>query len=408
MAMRRVLHVWQSGYPWEVRVGKINRALIARGVSVYVLARNRGQECKRERLTTQLRDSDAQAVEDVIRVGGGGLLRPLSLPVPRNPVWLRALHSAVEEIRPDLVIVRDIPLALDAARAAHRSGVPIVLDMAEHYPAAMRSWDKYRRNAIARMLVHRWKLPDGLERAAVPIMEGVLVVCEEQRERLQRDYGIEAWRIDVVMNTPELETWRPLRRRVAAGRRSQAHERIVFGYHGILCEDRGLEDIIRGFDIARRSDTRLALHIYGDGEAARDLRRLAYSLDAAPAIYFSGPYSPGNLGGLYAECDYGIVSLRRNTFTEHTVGNKFFDYAALGLPFVYADVPPLRRLMRTMRCGLAFRSGDIESIAQAFLALPTQDRNELATNGIVAIDRELNWGVDSERLGAFLESVLVS
>src|SRR4051794_2190264 len=90
VSSKRVLYVWQAPYPWDIRVEKICAGLARAGYEVQILAR-RGNE------------TDAVAAINgftVHRVGPGpGIrrLRPLSLPMPGNPLWAAALKKRIQE-----------------------------------------------------------------------------------------------------------------------------------------------------------------------------------------------------------------------------------------------------------------------------------------------------------------------
>jgi glycosyltransferase involved in cell wall biosynthesis len=384
-SMRSVLHVWLAGYPAEVRVGKINRALVAAGVNVSVLSRARPGEHPR-----------AFADGVMIRRVGARLPSALSLPVPGNPFWRETLRATVAETRPELILVREIPVALAAADAARRAGAKIVLDMAEHYPEAMRSWRKYSRG-LPRLLVHRLRLPDRLERAVVERVDGIVVVCDEQKARLVEEYRVSPDRICVAMNTPEpSKAPRTTRRRAPA----------AFGYHGNLSADRDLPTVLAGFDRAAERDAAITLHVAGGGESEDELRGLHARMRHRARVRLTGRYALDDLPTLYRESDYGIVALQANPFTEHTVANKLFDYAALGMPFVHSDVGPVTRISRQIGSGVPFDAGSAESAARAFLALRKMDYRLLSKKGATAVARRFNWGVDGKRLVEFLASIV--
>jgi glycosyltransferase involved in cell wall biosynthesis len=382
--VKRLLHVWQSHYPWEVRVGKINRALRAAGCEVTVVARRGPGE------------PETEAVDSVvIRRVGPARFPLLSTPLPGNPFWSRGIEGAIREVQPDAILVRDIPLALTAGRLGRRHAKPVFLDMAEHYPEAMRCWQKYS-SGFRRKLVHDWRLPDRIEAAALPLMEGILVVCEEQKDRLVREYSYPAERICVVLNTPEREAWTNVRK--GTSRRKP----FLFGYHGVLNEGRELEVVLKGFDRACAAEPDLRLLIAGGGESEGSLRAFAEGLASRDKIEFTGRFAPERLLELYSRVDFGVLSLRANTFTRNTLANKLFDYAALGKPFIYPGLGPLERVMSRMRCGVAFEPGSAESAAAAFREVRRADYEALSRRGLESIDREFNWTADSSRMLEFL------
>ncbi len=384
---RKILLVWQAEYPWEIRLGKMIASLKAQGHQVALLCRQTGNLPAKEELDGVT----------ICRVGparrDGPLARPAamaSLPIWFNPLWMTALNRLAERFAPDLIVARDIPLALLAVRVAERRGVPVLLDMAEHYPEAMRSWDKYARNPLARKVVFDWKVPDWVEARVVPSMAGITVVCDEQKERLVREYGYPRDRIEVVLNTPNLASYRGVPRGTSNPRPS------TFGYHGILCHDRDLETVVRGFEIAAERNPHLHLMLCGDGESASSLRALTETSPASQRIAMTGRYTASELPELYAKADFGIVSLRVNEFTQHTLANKFFDYAALGKPFIFTRVRPLENAMRSMQCGVPFEGGDPLSVADAMERLYESDYATMSRNGTESVKDRFNWAWDEQ------------
>jgi len=386
---RRVLYVRQAPYPWDVRVEKICTALQRHGCEVEILARRGADEP---------RHADCNGIS-VHRVGPQRP-RAASLPLPGNPFWQRALRARMRAFRPDLLIARDIPVALFTARAARAARIPWVLDMAEHYPEAMRSWKKYRGNPLLRAMVGPLRVPDRIERRAVREADGILPVCEEMKQRLQREFDFPPEGIVPVLNTPE-------RARFArVPERECDPGRLTFGYHGILAEDRDLNTLLRGFDLAASRHPDIHLEIHGDGESMPALRELRDRLHNRNRIQLRGPYAHHQLESLYADVDFGVVSLAVNAFTQVTLPNKLFDYAACGRPFIFTATEPSLRLMREMRCGIPCRNGDPADIARAILEITQADYATLAANGRRAVQRTFNWEADSARMLGLLEQIM--
>lgn len=390
----RILLIWQGEFPWEIRLGKMIASLQAHGYRVALLCRQTGRLPSEEEVDGVM----------IARVGPARrsdlLKRPAalaSLPIWFNPLWMAALGRLAKRFTPDLIIARDIPLALLAARLGNRHGIPVLLDMAEHYPEAMRSWDKYARNPLARKAVFDWRVPDWVEAQAVPSMAGITVVCDEQKDRLVREYGYPQDRIEVVLNTPKLSAYQGVPRGTAS-----AHP-CTFGYHGILCQDRNLETVISGFGIAAQRNPHLRLLLCGDGESAAFLKALVEASPVTDRIVMTGRYTAAELPQLYAQADFGVVSLRVNEFTQHTLANKFFDYAALGKPFIFTRVRPLENAMRSMQCGVPFEGDDPSSVARAMEDLYAGDYETLSRNGVESVETRFNWTRDEEIFLSFVD-----
>lgn len=385
----RVLYVWQARYPWDVRVEKICSALQHHGCEVEIVARRGADEPERA-------ECNGIAVHRI----GPRRPRAASLPVPGNPFWHRGLDARVRQFQPDLLIARDIPVAPFTATAAQRARIPWVMDMAEHYPEAMRSWKKYRTNPLLRALVGPLRVPDRIERRVLRKADGILPVCEEMKDRLHRELDFPPDCIQPVLNTPARMRFAhvPARRRKAG--------RLCFGYHGVLADDRDLPTLLRGFDIAASRHPDIRLEIAGDGESMPQLAALRERLVHRHRINLRGPFARDEVDSLYTQIDFGVVSWADNAFTQTTIANKFFDYAACGRPFVFTDTAPMMRLMREMRCGIPYRGGDPRDCARAILELAAADYDLMAANGRRAIQETFNWENDSARMMAFLEQVM--
>jgi glycosyltransferase involved in cell wall biosynthesis len=383
--MKKVLFVWQAGYPWEIRVEKFARHLAGRGTEVTILARARPGQTPEEELESGIR---------VVRVGLG---RPgaASLPVPWNPLWDRAIRQQVKVLKPDLVIARDILLADSCGAAAARAGIPMVIDMAEHYPASMRALEKYQRNPLMRLLVFQARLPDRVERSSVTRADGVITVCDEQNRRLNRTYGYPWEKMAVVNNTPELEMFA----RVRLGPNEPAS---VFAYHGTMTAQRGLDHLLRALADVRTRHPEIRLVLAGHGDSLPGLQRLADELRLGEAVRFTGRYPFEALPDLYSETDIGMITYPANEANQHTIGNKLFDYMACGKPVIVSPTDPMRRVVEETGVGIVLGGSGPEQIAEGMERMLGTDTRAFSQRGLAACRAKYNWDHDAEVLSGFL------
>jgi glycosyltransferase involved in cell wall biosynthesis len=381
--MPKILYIWQAGFPWDVRAEKICLELISRGCEITLLARWKpGQE----------RQGDHRGIR-VVRVGHQ-LPRGLSLPVPMNPTWRRSIRRMVADWRPDLVIAREIMLAEPAADACRRQGVPMIIDMAEHYPATMRTWEKYGNGFISRLLVHHVRVPDLVERRAVASADGVITVCDEQIDRLHEQYGYPRDRTAVVHNTIDRGAFEAVRRGSSTPPR-------VFGHHGHITSQRGLDHLIRGFALAARHDSQIRLVLAGSGEIS-GLAALARDLGASARVSLVGPYRHADLIRLYSEVDVGILAYPVDDSWGHSIPNKLFDYLACGKPVIVSPNQPFRRVVEEAKAGLVLADNSPEEIAAAMLRMRRLDPEPMAKGGLEAARTRFHWARDAETMVEFL------
>src|SRR5207302_1189031 len=129
-----------------------------------------------------------------------------NFPHPASPVWAYAIWRVVRDIGADVILVRDLPLALPAALIGRQLSVPVVLDMAEHYAAMLQDRLRYTPTGLIEKLVRRPGFAQLVERLAIHLVDRVIVVVEESRDRLLKA-GVAPDRLTVVGNTPRLDQW---------------------------------------------------------------------------------------------------------------------------------------------------------------------------------------------------------
>ncbi len=389
MELKKALYIFQKYYPWDVRAEKVMTSLAKAGYEVRVLCRTNGEN------DSELRLLDHCSARSV----GSGIRFPLSLPIPKNPVWKRAIEREIEEFRPDVVIPREIMLAEDAAQAAHKRGIPVVMDMAENYPSAMKNFVKYSKGFVNRLLVHRLDVPEWVEKRAVRVMDGIFVVCDEQIERLGQSFGFPESRMAVVHNTPPISFLKdPIQR--------ESNHVITFGHHGFLSGDKRIDSLVAGFLIAAESDPDIRLLVAGGGELLEEYRAIVSKSRFADRIEFTGSYDFARLPEVLARMDVGVIPYPDTDFNRYTIHNKIFDYFAASMPVLVSDVRPLRRIVGETQAGIVGDFPSAESAARSLLGWREKFTPEMQKRARSAFAAKYNWVQDSEVLVRFVNGLL--
>lgn len=394
----RVLYVWDADYPWDVRTEKICATLTSAGHDVHIVARN----ARRERTVERLPEGTVHRMSP-LRWAGSAADKALGFPAFFNPRWLSLLDRNVRRLRPDVVIVRDIPLAPTALWAGHRHGVPVVLDIAENYPAMLRMvfdagvhrpTDHLVRNPAAAALV---------EKASLRRADRVMVVIEEMADRMVK-MGIPADRIDVVSNTPP-------RSRVAPEpeqRRRPEGQPLGIVYLGLLEVPRGIMEMVEAVALLRRDGLAVRAVIVGKGRDAQLFEDRARELGLTDAeVSFLGYVDRDTALRAVQEADIGVLPHHVNEQWNTSIPNKLFDYMAVGLPVVTSNPGPFERITRAAGVGEVFQGGDAASLASAIRRLADPDlRERYGAAGRRAILDRYNWEYDTGVMLRGLERVV--
>jgi glycosyltransferase involved in cell wall biosynthesis len=325
----------------------------------------------------------------------------LGFPAFFNPRWLSLLDRTVRRVRPDVVICRDLPLAPTALWAGHRHSTPVVLDIAENYPAMLRMvfdagvhrlTDHLVRNPTAAAIVERYSL----RRA-----DRVIVVIEEMAERMVR-MGIPEERIDVVSNTPPRSRAEP-----EPDRRRPAGQPLGLVYLGHLEVPRGLIEMVDAVAILRRDGFPVRATIVGKGRDAELFKARAREQGLTDAdVSFLGYVDRDTALRAVQEADIGVLPHHVNEQWNTSIPNKLFDYMAVSLPVVSSNPGPFERITRATGAGEVFQAGDAASLADAVRRLADVEvRERYGAAGRRAILERYNWEYDAGVLMRGLDRV---
>ncbi len=383
-----VLYVWKGNYPWDVRAEKVCKSLIKAGHEVYMLARWAEGQAERESIDGI----------NVIRVGYK-TARKLTQPLSINPIWAGAIKKAILELKPAIIIPREIMLAEACGRLGRRYNIPVVMDMAEHYPAAMKGWKKYYKSLSLRILVHHLNIPEIVEQRAVRLMSGIITVSRELSDRLGKVHHFNTGDIQIVNNTPEKQWFDG----VDKGPKLPP---LRFAYHGHFSQDRNLDTMIKAFIIAAEKCSGIRLTLAGDGENFDECFEIAEQSAVKDRICFTGAYKHGDIRKLYGETDIAILPFKTNEFINHIIANKLFDYMAAGKPVIVSRAKPMARIIEETGAGIVADCSSPESLADVIININDYPLREMSENGIAAFRDKYNWDVDADNLIKFVNRLI--
>jgi len=394
-----ICKVWDADYPWDIRVEKVSTSLVAAGHTVHLVCRNAARRPRRE--------TDGRFV--IHRLPAiPSFLGPAhalcNFPHPASPVWAHAIWRVVRDVGADVILVRDLPLAVPAALIGRQLSVPVILDMAEHYAAMLEDRLRYTRTGFFDRLVRRPGFARFVEQLSLRLVDRVIVVVEESRDRLLKA-GVPSDRLTVVCNTPRLDQWQTTEFPDAPFASGSA-ESLSLVYLGNVDGSRGVDIVIEAVRALRGRGRSVEFHVIGEGPSLKYLRALTHDLDVADRVHIYGRLPYAQVRALMATADVGVIPHYATEAWNSTIPNKLFDYMLAGLPVVVSDTLPTARIVRAEGCGEVFRDRSIEDLVRCLLALGDQAvRREMGRRGRQAVQQRLNWGVDAQRLLDAVEAV---
>jgi glycosyltransferase involved in cell wall biosynthesis len=393
----RICKIWDADYPWDIRVEKIVCSLVAAGHTVDLVCRNQARQQRYERdgnfaiHRLPAFPSTPQAVHTLC-----------NFPYPVNPVWITAIEQVIRQTRAELIFVRDILLALPAAILGKIHRIPVILDMAEHYPAMLQDRLDYTpTNWLGRWVRH--PLPvQCIERMVIRLVDHIIVVVEESRARLLRA-GVPPARLTIVGNTPRLDRWQQQEK---AYPWSTSSQNLHLVYLGNLDGSRGLDVAVQAVGYLKNRGMCVQLSIIGAGPYAQALHDLVTSLGLAAQVTLSGRLPFTQVQTIMARSHAGLIPHYATAAWNATIPNKLFDYMLLGLPVIVSDAAPTARIVSRAECGEVFHDRDVVDLARCIVALTAPEvREQQGRRGQEAIYKQYNWATDAATLLHTIEAI---
>jgi glycosyltransferase involved in cell wall biosynthesis len=240
-----------------------------------------------------------------------------------------------------------------------------------------------------------------LERWSARVADAVITVHEPYRRELAAR-GVPLEKITVVMNSVD-ERLLPRESDVP----SDNGFRIV--YHGTITPLYGVHLLVEA--IARVADDVPAtrLDIYGDGDSLPEIRCLAKTMGVADRVHLSGRFLPhAEVLERVRTASVGVVPNLPTPLNRFALSTKLFEYVALGVPVVSADLLTIRQHFSDSEV-LFFRAGDVDALSTALLEIRREP--EAAAARVEAARRRYEpyrWSLHARRYAHLLDGCLES
>jgi len=383
----RILYIWDADYPWDVRVEKICNSLAANGHEVHIAARNLRKSSVYERIA-------GLHVHRLKPWANDRLNYALSFPLFFSPIWLRRLHAIIREHRIQLIIVRDLPMAIAGIWSGRRNRIPVIFDMAEDYAAMVRViWD-YGKFAGLNLVLRNPYAAKLVERHAMRRVDHTFVVVEEMVDVVANAGGDRA-KVTIVGNTPPLSSFdnpgpedidlQPIRERYSAI------------YTGGLEIARGIQLVMDAIPRIVQEIPDFLFVVVGDGKTRLQLAGLAAEKGVEEHVLWVGWVDHDYIFHYIRNCDVGIIPHFVTRHVDTTIPNKLFDYMGCGIPVIASDARPMKRVLEEERAGITFKSGDAADLAEAVLEI-RHSAVDYGSNGMAAVRDKYCWSNDEKRL----------
>ncbi|HZH97484.1 MAG TPA: glycosyltransferase family 4 protein [Fimbriimonadaceae bacterium] len=211
------------------------------------------------------------------------------------------------------------------------------------------------------------KIFEKMEKFVYRKAAAVSVISDGFRRNLLRK-GVPDQKIAVIPNYVDAELFRPLPRQNAFSTEQGLNDKFVLLFAGNIGLSQGLENLLEAASILREYPDIMFL-IVGNGASKAELERMAEEMKLTNVRFL--PYQPiETVPEMYASCDAGLVTLRKN-ITSESVPSKAFSVLGAGRALITSvdRASETWDMVEGAQCGVAIEPEDPQALADAVLSL---------------------------------------
>jgi hypothetical protein len=324
----------------------------------------------------------------------GWLNRVIGFPAFFNPVWLFTVWRVVRRYRANVILIRDLPLALTALLIGRWMGIPVALDMAENYPAMIEDlWSKKFR--LINYFVRNPALVRLVEKICVRHVDHIFVVVESRRRLI----GLGVPRENICGDEFQSGCSSMILPVQKAAETNPTQSCVSFT---LDCSN-GLEieTAIRAIQAVRPALPRIKLLVVSgrDGDTSRRWRWKPTEISTLSMAGLSRSHRTSGFA------DIGLVrTMRRRAGTRRFPIN--YLTICQWVSRSSCQCHPIERIVTDENCGIVFPEKDAKAPGDAIIKLSAREFGRSWSAREDAVMREYNWCVDEERLFRALERSL--
>ncbi len=221
------------------------------------------------------------------------------------------------------------------------------------------------------------------------LCDGFITVSSSIAEAYKQRSGVTA---TLIFNCPR---WQ----KDLASTAHETHSLPVFLYQGLFFKNRGVEELLQTF---AQLSGRAQLVLIGKGELEPLIQEFASRHKNISCLGF---IEPKDLLRHTQTADFGVIATLRNCLNhEYCLPNKFFEYAAAGVPVLSVGVVELKKLIEKYHCGHTFEQVSVDSILKGVDEALALDIEPLR-RGSLQLIQEINWQTQEPKLRQVYESL---
>jgi glycosyltransferase involved in cell wall biosynthesis len=313
-------------------------------------------------------------------------------------LWYRKIKNLVKEYEIEVLHAHDLYMARAAGWAARDFNIPLVLDLHENYPAAVKEY-RWANRFPAKVIVRpgKWKKK---EREYLLYADKIIVLSSDFKNTILSEYPeINADKLLIYPNVPDIR--KLLSYKIDSEIFPLKDKQVIF-YFGVISRRRGILTAIKAMEAALKVHPALHLLLIGPiDKAEKDDFMSIFKKESLRDNITYYPWKDISEFPSFVKCSSVCISpVLKNAQHESGVANKVFQYMLFGKPLLVSDCAPQSEIIRKTGCGLSFKSGNAGDMALKLSELISDPEKcrEMGERGKKAVEKEYNTEVQGRAI----------
>lgn len=275
--------------------------------------------------------------------------------------------------------------------AGQKADIPVILDMHENFPEAQKAYQSYNKKRFKILPIQTYWLYRLIEKIWISKAFHIITVAKERKNQLVSQ-GFDESKISVLSNTVDVDYLLKIPLRLEQMKKYK--EKFVITYIGGFGVHRGLNTLLRSVSLIKHKINDLCLLLVGGSSSeVKNLKMLCHKLAIENYVEFIGWTDFKQIPSYIQLSKICIIPHTKSGHTDSTIPHKLFQYMLFEKPVIATDCLPLKRIIQECECGVIFKSGDPNSLADAILSLYNNPSllEKLGINGKKAVISKYNW-----------------
>ena len=330
-------------------------------------------------------------------------LAPLALTFPFYFwKWKKPLRHFLS-LKFEVIHLHDIPLIKPVQDLRKEYQFKCIVDLHENRPAIMHLYS-HVQSIPGKWLISIKKWQE-YQKKYLEKSDGIIVVTKEAKEQLLQYLQYDSRKMVAVMNTVDISEFRQIVVKEDIIKKFAGRWNLV--YVGVTGKRRGIDVVIKAIELVKKQIPEINFIVVGSGREDEELKNLARQLNVEDNIFFAGWVSSHDINSYIQVSHAGISPIRRNPHHDTTLANKITQYLALSKPILVSDCPAQAKVVKSYKCGMVFRDGNVKELAEKiiFLYRERETYQQMQKNALSASEN-LDWRNEQRKLIRFYKEIL--